>query len=405
MKKIPLLYVAAVISLLSPFQAHAETWNPSAPPEYVPINWVSGTGIKSFINVPENSGYIDYLTIIHLPSAEVKLITSDTPRTLKGPATAPFPEDTAENWSFAKSIVETFKAENPQVKFLWNAPFFNINIPVTELSLGLKSSDAEGAYITSGSRPTSDIEQPRRMLIIDNALGVAKITDFDENIFVKEGDQAVEGFHPLGSPSVKSEQTSRVYLGVRSEGKELLVFCSKSASHEWASEALLNAGVPLENQMQADGGGSATCAYNLPGQYFVEPGRTLPHVMGVLPKLPKGITTIDKLNVRSGPATSNKAIKNLPVGTSVTIYEEKGGWYRISETGDEWVSAGYVKKSVALPYDATTTINQLNVRGGAGTTFTVTRKLPISTKIKVYEEKNGWVRIGESEWVSAQFIK
>lgn len=405
MKKIPFLFFALLTPLLSPFQTHAENWTPSTPSEYLPITWISGTGIKSFINVPENSGYIDYLTIIHLPSTEVKLITSDTPRTLKGPATAPFPENSAENWAFAKSIVETFKTKNPQVKFLWNAPFFNINTPVTELSLGLKSSDPEGTYITSGSRPSNDIAQPRRMLIIDNTLGVAKITDFDENIFIKEGDQAVEGFHPLGSPSVKSEQTARVYLGVRAEGKELLVFCSKSASNQWASDALLNAGVALENQMQADGGGSATCAYNLPGQYFVEPGRALPHIMGVLPKLPKGTTTIDKLNVRSGPGTSNKAIKNLPLGTLVTIYEEKGGWYRISESGNEWVSGSYIKKSITLPYDALITINQLNVRSGAGTTFGIIRKLPLNTKIKILEEKNGWVRIGESEWVSAQYIK
>ncbi|MBP9732295.1 MAG: SH3 domain-containing protein [Candidatus Magasanikbacteria bacterium] len=405
MKKIPLLFFTALISLFVPFEAHTENWNPVTPSNYLPITWVSGTGIKSFIKVPENFGYLDYLTIIHLPTAEVKLITSDSPRVLKGPATTPFPEDSAENWAFAKSIVETFKASNPQVKFLWNAPFFNITTPVTELSLGLKSTDKEGNYITSGSRPTNDMEQSRRMLIIDNTQGIAKITDFDENIFIKEGDQAVEGFHPLGSPSVKSEQTARVYLGVRSEGKELLVFCSKSASNEWASNALVNAGVPVENQLQADGGGSATCAYNLPGQYFVEPGRTLPHVMGVIPKLPKGVTTIDKLNVRSGPGTTNKAVKNLPLGTTVTIYEEKGGWYRISETGSEWVSASYVKKPTTLPYDATVTINQLNVRGGAGTNFLATRKLPIGAAVKVYEEKNSWVRIGESEWVSAQYIK
>lgn len=405
MKKISLLFFATFISLFIPYQARTETWNPSSPSDYLPITWVSGTGIKSFIKVPENSGYIDYLTIIHLPSAQVKLITSDTPRILKGSATTPFPEDSAENWAFAKSIVETFKVSNPQVKFLWNAPFFNINTPVTELSLGLKSSDAQGTYITSGSRPANDMEQPRRMLIIDNASGIATITDFNENIFIKEGDQAVEGFHPLGSPSVKSEQTARVYLGVRSEGKELLVFCSKSASNEWASNALVNAGVPIENQLQVDGGGSATCAYNLPGQYFVEPGRALPHIMGVIPKLPKGITTIDKLNVRSGPGTTNKAIKNLPLASSVTIYEEKGGWYRISETGNEWVSANYIKKPTTLPYDATITINQLNVRSGAGTNFLATKKLPIGTVVKVYEEKNGWVRIGESEWVSAQYIK
>ncbi len=393
------------ISIFTPSHTHAENWTPTTPQGYSPITWVSGTGIKSFIKVPENSGYIDYLTIINLANTQVKLIASSTEKILKGPSVAPFPEEGVENWAFAKSMVETFKTANPEVKFLWNAPFFNINTPTTELSLGLKSSDAQGEYITSGSRPASDTEQSRRMLIIDNTHGVANITDFDENIFVKDGDQAVEGFHPLGSPSIKTEQTARVYLGVRSEGKELLVYCSRSATHEWASEALENAGVPLENQVQLDGGGSATCAYNLPGQYFVEPGRTLPYIMGVTPKLPKGVTTIDKLNVRSGAGVTNKVLRQLPLSTEITIYEEVNGWYRVSEKNSEWVSKTYIKKPMNFPYDATITIDQLNVRSGAGTNFVVTRKLRINTAIKIYEEKSGWVRISENEWVSNQYTK
>lgn len=399
--------MALVASLTISASAQATTWTPTAPPGYTPLEWVSSTGVKSFMKAPINSGYINYLTIIYLPEAQVQLIASSSPKVLKGAAVDPFGavSSTAENWAFAKTMVETFKAANPQVKFLWNAPFFNMNTPVTELSLGLKSTDANGSYITSGARPSFDMEQPRRMLIIDNAVGTASVTDFNEDVFVKKGDQAVEGFSPNGSPSVKSEQTARVFLGVRNNGTELLVFCSRSASLDEASAALSNAGIALENQMQVDGGGSATCAYNFPGQYFVEPNRSLPHIMGVIAKVPKGKTTIDKLNVRAGAGTGNKALRQLAIGTEVTMYEEANGWYRISETGSEWVSAQYVKKPVTFPYNATVTIDQLNVRAGAGTSFTATRKLKIGTAVNVYEEKSGWSRIGDTEWVSTQYIK
>ncbi len=402
-----LFFLALAVSFTISASAHAATWTPTTPPGYTPLEWVGSTGVKSFMKAPVNSGYINYLTIVYLPQTQIQLIASSTPKVLKGAAVEPFASasTTAENWAFAKTMVETFKAANPQITFLWNAPFFNMNMPVTELSLGLKSTDANGAYITSGARPAFDMEQPRRMLIIDNAAGTASIADFNEDVFVKKGDQAVEGFSPNGSPSAKSEQAARVFLGVRNNGTELVVFCSRSASLDEASAALSNAGVALENQMQVDGGGSATCAYNLPGQYFVEPNRSLPHIMGVIAKLPKGNVTIDKLNVRAGAGTGNKALRQLPIGTEVTIYEETNGWYRISKTGSEWVSAQYVKKPVTYPYDAITAIDQLNVRSGAGTGFAAMRKLKIGTAVKVYEEKSGWARIGDTEWVSAQYIK
>jgi uncharacterized protein YraI len=404
MKK--LLTLLAMIAATSLFPSTTKAaWTPTIPPEYTSISWVGGHGVKTVIKVPENSGYIDYLTIIHLPEVQIRLLTSSTPKTLVGEATAPFPEEHAENWSFAKTTVEKFKTAHPQMTFLWNAPFFNVNMFMTELSLSLKSSDADGPYITSGRRPGFDMEQPRKMLIIDNSRGSAKIMDFDESIFINEGDQSFEGFAPLSTPSAKGEQAARVFLGVRENGTELVVFCSRSASLEEASAALRNAGVAVEHQMQADGGGSATCAYNLPGQYFVEPNRSLPHVMGVFPRLPKGSVTIDKLNVRSGAGTTHTALRQLPIGTEVTIYEEVNGWYRIHETKSEWISAQYIKKPVSFPYEVTITIDQLNVRNGAGTTFVATRKLKINSIVTVLEEKNGWLKISDTEWISGRYTK
>lgn len=375
----------------------------SVPSEYTRIQWVGEPGITSYMRAPEYAGYIDYLTVIDLTKNQIKLMSTSTPRVYEGPAVEPFQGETAKNWLFNRSIAESLKKGNPEARFIWNAPFFNVDMRTTVLSLGIKSIDAQGEYISTGGRPTPDMAEARRMLIIDNKTGKAKIADFDAEVFVNEGDQAVEGFHPLGSPSNRSVQAARVYLGVRSDGNELIVYCSNSASKEEASHALTNAGVPEEQQIQVDGGGSATCGYNLPGQYFVEPGRALPHLMGAFPMRGKGTTTIQNMNVRSGPGTSYSVVRKLPLGTSVTLYEEKNGWGRISS--NEWISMQYVKKVKTLPYTAKTTLSELNVRSGAGTNFAVSRKVPMGTSIKVLEEKNGWARISETEWVMMKYIQ
>ena len=370
---------------------------------FSPITWVGAPGIASYMRAPQNVGYIDYITVIDLSKTQVKLVSSGVPRTSTGPAIAPFPTETAENWLFTRAMVEQFKKNNPEIKFVWDMPFFSINNPTTNIALGVKSEDADGPYITSGYRLPNDVAQPRKMLIIDNNIGTAIVRDFNEIEFIAKGDQAVEGFSPLGSPSVNATQAARLFVGVRNEGKELVVFCSRSASAEEASNALVAAGVPIENQIQGDGGGSATCGYNLPGQYFVEPGRALPHIMGAMPFVLRGTVTIDGLNVRSGPVVAGKPIRQLPLGTNVMAYEEKNGWYRIGI--GEWVSAKYVKKIVTYPYSGKVTIDQLNVRTGAGTSFKAVRKLSLDESVSILEEKNGWLRISDIEWVSGAYIK
>ncbi len=403
MKKYTLLLLLTFVIGFSPVSALAAAWKPTPPEGFTPITWVGANGVASFMRAPENAGYIDYVTIIHLPSTQVKLMSSDIPRMITSPAVEPFPLETAQNWLFTRSIVEKLKAANPEVRFVWDMPFFSVSGDTTNLSFALKSTDAMGPYITSGYRLPSDIAAPRRMLIVDNSAGTGKIVDFNESVFIAEGDQAVEGFAPFAIPSVASVQTARLFVGVRGEGKELVVYCSRSASHEEASNALMAAGVPLENQLQADGGGSTACGYNLPGQYFVEPGRALPHIMGATPVVFRGTITIDELNVRSGASTNSSVVRKLALGTPITAYEEKNGWFRIAV--GEWISAKYVKKLVVFPYSASVSIDELNVRSGAGTNFPAVRRLPIGTTVNVLEEKNGWARISLDEWVSAKYIK
>ncbi|MCX6780418.1 MAG: SH3 domain-containing protein [Candidatus Magasanikbacteria bacterium] len=348
------LMVASLLLASSPVLAKvAPPWQATTPAGYTAMNWVKERGVSSFMKAPTGNGYLDYLTFIYLPYSQINFISSSTPPVSWGPAKAPFDEidpalstTTLQDWAVPKMVAEQMKIDNPNVKFLWNVPFFNITVPTTDLSLGLKNTSASGTYITSGSRPDSDMAQARKMLIINNEKFTGQISDFDENAFVSTstGDQAVEGFSPF---TFKSDgnggATARLFLGIKNDGKELVVYCSQSATVSEASQALLDAGVPVENQMQADGGGSATCAYNLPGQYFVSPGRTLPYLMGATPILYRATVTIKDLNVRNAANAKGAVVRRLAKGVTVTIFQEKNGWARISEK-QEWVSVSLLKK-------------------------------------------------------------
>lgn len=111
------------------------------------------------------------------------------------------------------------------------------------------------------------------------------------------------------------------------------------------------------------------------------------------------------LNVRSGKGTNYSIVKALPNGTQVTVYEESNGWSRIGN--GQWVSSQYLTSSKTTS-TVTKTVNAksgLNVRSGAGTNYSIVKALPNGTKVTVYETSNGWSRIGNGQWVSAQYLK
>lgn len=63
----------------------------------------------------------------------------------------------------------------------------------------------------------------------------------------------------------------------------------------------------------------------------------------------EGVVTAGKLNVRTGPDSSNSAIRQVSRDDILTVYESSDGWYRISATVDEegnseWVSSTYLRR-------------------------------------------------------------
>lgn len=106
------------------------------------------------------------------------------------------------------------------------------------------------------------------------------------------------------------------------------------------------------------------------------------------------------LNVRSGAGTSYTIVKQLSNQTTVTIYETKNGWYRIGD--NQWVCADYVL--IGKTY--TVSVNSyLNVRSGPSTMYSSVGKKYNGNKVIVYEVKNNFGHIGRDQWCSMSYLK
>jgi len=361
MKKLFTLFLVVVSLSAAPALAAAKktvpptkpAWKAVAPAGYSPISWASAPGIASFFKPPADNGAIDFLTRINLRQNLVNFIISPdaaptvqmptAPETTSGTTTAG--DITAyPNLSFKRLGAETSKAIDPAIKFIWDAPFFNMGAVMSDLSMAVKYTAGGKTVVSAGTRSASDMALPRRMLIVNNQTGKATIADFNETVFTDpgSGDLALEGFSPA---VVKTDgpgaAASRLFLGISTDGQELSVYCSQSATVNEANDALVAAGVAPNNILEADGGGSAACGYNLPGQFFVEPTRTLPLLMGVKNILKRGKITSTTANVRSGPGTKYPIVSKLVKDDTVTALGELSGWYRVGD--GQWVIKTLIK--------------------------------------------------------------
>jgi len=383
MKKYFSFLLIVVALVVAPTLAAAKTatvaatkaWKPVAPKGYSPIDWAKAPGIASYYEAPSDNGAIDFLTRIYLPQNAIGFILSVDPTanqaapaaninasvpvapTATAPgatinvdtSTAPVvpnPTDMSvyPNLSFSRLVAEAAKAIDPSFKFIWDAAFFNMRPVSSDLSMAVKFTGGGATAVSSGSRSDADMSLPRRMLLIDNKTGKASIQDFDAAVFAdpKSGDQAIEGFTPA---VVKTDgptgAASRLFVGVSNDGKELTVYCSQSATVKEASDALAAAGASIDHQLEADGGASAACGYNLPGQFFVEPTRTLPLMMGAKTIVKRGVVAGASLNVRSGPGTKYPIVAKLAKNDPVIAYGELSGWYRIGD--GQWAIKTLIK--------------------------------------------------------------
>jgi murein DD-endopeptidase MepM/ murein hydrolase activator NlpD len=125
-----------------------------------------------------------------------------------------------------------------------------------------------------------------------------------------------------------------------------------------------------------------------------------------------GIVTAGNLNVRSSGSTAGSILTTLPSGTYVTLIWKSGDWYYVEYSNGSYgyVSAKYIQY-VYGTYAAKTSVStgNLNVRSGAGESYSVTGTAANGQTVLVLSDSSGWNRIlyngTKTGYVSAQYLK
>lgn len=151
---------------------------------------------------------------------------------------------------------------------------------------------------------------------------------------------------------------------------------------------------------------------------------------GTSSNIKKGKSTAN-LNMRNGAGTSYRVITTLPKGTTFDIESLKGEWYTIMYKGRRgYVHKGYVRElSNSSSNNISTTPNKptipttpnesvkgkkqvnasgLNVRSGAGTSYSVVGKLNRGEIVDYISEVNSWTKIkykGKDAYVSSKYLE
>lgn len=105
------------------------------------------------------------------------------------------------------------------------------------------------------------------------------------------------------------------------------------------------------------------------------------------------------LNIRNKP--NGTIVGKLTNGANVSVLDYQNNWLKIGES--RWVSADYISTS-----QGKVTTSSLNIRSGAGATFSDIGDLKNNEVVSIFDEKNGWYKVLSSSkqfgWVSSEYI-
>lgn len=131
-----------------------------------------------------------------------------------------------------------------------------------------------------------------------------------------------------------------------------------------------------------------------------------------------GKVTADVINLRSGAGTSYSVLCQLAKGKSVTVLDNMGGWYKVDCNGTTgYLSAEYVSLSAGSAEQssssvsgssAVVTADVINLRSGAGTSYSIVRQLAKGTSVSILESAGGWYKVSAGSstgYLSADYVK
>ena len=124
--------------------------------------------------------------------------------------------------------------------------------------------------------------------------------------------------------------------------------------------------------------------------------------------------TASSLNFRTGPSTSYSIINVLMNGQKVEYISTSGSWLKVKYNGvtgyvhGDYVSKGTTDNSTTGTTKYVSASVGLNVRSGAGTSYSKLGKLEYKEKVTVLSTSNGWSKInynGKTGYVDSSYLK
>ena len=121
-------------------------------------------------------------------------------------------------------------------------------------------------------------------------------------------------------------------------------------------------------------------------------------------------TSSGRLNVRNSASASSPVVASLNKGSYVTLISKSGSWWYL-EYGDGrygYSHADYIQSVSSNAATVQTQSGNLNVRSGAGTSYSVVGSLPKGKTVVVLSSSGGWSRIlyhgTKTGYVSSQYL-
>lgn len=120
--------------------------------------------------------------------------------------------------------------------------------------------------------------------------------------------------------------------------------------------------------------------------------------------------TSGKLNVRSSASTSGTVVSSLSKGSYVTLMSKSGNWWRVEYADGKYgyCHADYIKTATGTPATVKISSGSLNVRSGAGTSYSKVASLYNDEVVIVLVTSGSWSKIlyngTKIGYVSSQYL-
>lgn len=126
------------------------------------------------------------------------------------------------------------------------------------------------------------------------------------------------------------------------------------------------------------------------------------------------VTSSGSLNVRMGPSTRHDVISRLQSGSTIQVFGQTNGWYKVRVNGrDGYVSGSLVNVDSGVPqldkqFGIVTSRYSLNIRSGPGTNHSRMGSIPSGHTVIVQGNVRGWYKVtynGTEGFVSGRYLE